>query len=383
MKNDIEMDVNKLLTQINSCIDCKDCMEVCDSYRVTLDELKSPNGRLKIAEIIFSNNDITEEERLGLYTCTLCGLCDLTCQQEIQISEIIHSSKVKLVDEKKGPLEIHNKIIRGIIEKDNSVGGNPEDRLNWLPESYKAKELFEKKDSDTLLFLGCMSSFRVTESALAPYKILKLAGYDFKILEEEPCCGEYVYSAGNLNPAKKMFQENIKLFKKIGIKNLIVTCGGCLYAFDKVYRKYFKDFNIKVRHIIDVIYELEKNNKITLNPLNKIITYHDPCRIGRKYKSGPLYSEPRQLLKKCGLDIKELSKNPEESPCCGAGSGIRGVDSSICIKIGKELFNKVESKEIVTSCPLCVFNFRYVNYKNQMDKDSKYITDYILESLRK
>ncbi|TKJ22669.1 MAG: hypothetical protein CEE43_05425 [Promethearchaeota archaeon Loki_b32] len=377
------MDVNKLLTEINSCIDCKDCMEICDTYMVTNDELKSPNGRLKIAEKVFSNNQISEEERISLYTCTLCALCDLTCQQEIQISEIIHSSKVRLVEENKAPLEIHNKIIRGIIEKDNSVGGNPEERLNWLPESYKTKELFEKKDSDTLLFLGCMSSFRVKESALTPYKILILAGYNFKILEKEPCCGEYVYSAGNLDVAKKIFQENIELFKKIGVKNLIVTCGGCLYAFYKVYRKYFKDFEVNVRHIIDVIYDLEKEGKITLKPLNKPITYHDPCRVGRKYKSGLLYSEPRELLKKCGLEFKELTTNPEESPCCGSGSGIRGVDSSICIKIGKELFNNIDTKEIVSSCPLCVFNFRYVNYKNQMDKESKYITDYILESIRK
>ncbi|MFX1417818.1 MAG: (Fe-S)-binding protein [Promethearchaeota archaeon] len=377
------MDDDKLLIQINSCIDCKDCMEVCDTYKVTSDELKSPKGRLKIAEKVFSNNQITEDELIGLYTCTLCGLCDLACQQEIQISEIVHSSKVRLVEENKAPLEIHNKIIRSIIENDNSVSGNPEERLNWLPENYKAKELFERKDSDTLLFLGCMSSFRVPESAFTPYRILKIVGYDFKILEHEPCCGEYVYSAGNLKVAKKIFKENIELFKKTGVKNLIVTCGGCLYAFDKVYRKYFKTFNLNVRHIIDVIYELEKSNKITLEPLNKLITYHDSCRVGRKYKSGPLYSKARELLNKCGLNVKELSKNPEESPCCGAGSGIRGVDSSICIKIGKELFKTVETREIVTSCPLCVFNFRYVNYKNQMDKESKYITDYILDSMKK
>jgi Fe-S oxidoreductase len=357
-------------------------MEVCDTYKVTFDEVKSPNGRLKIAEKVFSSNVINENEIIGLYTCTLCGLCDIVCQQNIQISEIIHSSKIKLVESKQAPLEIHNKIIKGIVEKENSVAGDPDERLNWLPEKYKEKEEFEKKDSDTLLFLGCMSSFRVQESALAPYEILKLAGYDFKIMKKEPCCGEYVYSAGDISLAKKIFKDNVETFNKIGVKNLIVTCGGCLYAFDKVYRKYFEDFNLKVRHIIDVIYDLEKNEKITLNSLNRSITYHDPCRVGRKYISGPLYSEPRELLKKCGLKIKDLTQNPEDTPCCGAGSGIRGVDSSICIKIGKDLFTKISTKEIATSCPLCVFNFRYVNYKNQLDKESKYITDYILESMK-
>ena len=377
------MNETELLEEIQSCLDCKTCLDYCDTYKVTKDELKSPNGRLKIAEKVFNNQEITDEELIGLYTCTLCALCDLVCTQGIKISEIIYSSKVKLVEENKAPLEIHNKIIKGIIEKDNSVGGNPNERLNWLPENYKTNELFEKKDSDTLLYFGCMSSFRVKESATHPYEILKLAGYDFKILEKEPCCGEYVYSAGNVKVAKDIFKENIQLFKRLGIKNLIVTCGGCLYAFDKIYRKYFEDFNINVRHIIDVIYELEKSSKIKLKPLNRTITYHDPCRVGRKYKNGPLYSEPRELLEKCGLKVKVLSANPEETPCCGSGSGIRGVDSSICIKIGKELFNQIETNEIVSACPLCVFNFRYVNYKNQMDKESRYITDYIFESIKK
>jgi Fe-S oxidoreductase len=280
-------------------------------------------------------------------------------------------------------LEIHNKIIKDILDNNNSVGGKPEERLDWLQEQYRNEEIFEEKNSDTLLFFGCMSSFRVKESASAPYEILKLAGYDFKILENEPCCGEYIYSAGDIDKAKKVFRENIELFKRIGVKNLIVTCGGCLYAFDKVYRKYFDDYEINVKHIVEVLYDLEKELKINLKPLNRTITYHDPCRLGRKYKNGPLFNEPRTLLEKCGLEIKETSINPKEAPCCGAGSGIRGVDSSICINIGKDLFSKIETKELISSCPLCIFNFRYVNYKNQADKESKYITDYILESMKK
>ena len=138
------MDIDKILEEITSCEDCLNCMDVCDTYTVTNDTLKSPNGRLKIAEKVFNNIEISEEERIGLYTCTLCALCDMACLQKIQISEIIHASKIKLVGENKAPLDIHNKIIKGIIDKDNSVNGNPEERLNWLPEKYKETELFEK-----------------------------------------------------------------------------------------------------------------------------------------------------------------------------------------------------------------------------------------------
>ena len=170
------MNDKDILDEIQSCLDCKSCLEVCDTYKVTEEEFKSPNGRLKIAEKIFSNRDVNDEEILGLYTCTLCASCDLVCQQSISIADIIHYSKIKLVEQNKAPLEIHNKIIKGITEQDNSVGGKPEERLDWLPEHFKNEEIFEKSDSDTLLFLGCMSSFRVKESASAPYEILKLVG---------------------------------------------------------------------------------------------------------------------------------------------------------------------------------------------------------------
>ena len=377
------MDKNNILQEIYACEDCKTCMDYCDTFMVSNDLLKSPNGRLKIAEKIFTNKEVSEEETIGLYTCTLCAECDLVCQQNISISKIIHSSKIKLVEQNKAPLVIHTKIIKDIMEKDNSVNGNPDERLEWLPEEFRDEELYEDKESDTLLFLGCMSSFRVKESATAAYKILKKCNYDFKIFKNEPCCGEYIYSAGDINLAKKVFQTNLELFKSKGIKNLIVTCGGCLYAFDQVYPLYIKDYKIKVRHIVDVIYELESQNKIDLIPLSKSITYHDPCRLGRKYSNGPLYLEPRVLLEKCGIDVKELSQNHSECPCCGAGSGIRGVDSSISIEIGKKIFEKTQTKEIASSCPLCDFNFRYVNYKTQSEKEIRYITDYILEAIEK
>ncbi|MFX1399600.1 MAG: (Fe-S)-binding protein, partial [Promethearchaeota archaeon] len=365
-----------------SCINCDSCNEICDTYLVSQNLHQSPNGRLKIAKKIFSNEKITNDEKFGLYTCTLCALCNIKCEQGIEISKIIHYSKIKLVEQKEAPYDVHRKIIKGIMENDNSVGGILDERLNWLPIHYRNTEIYEKNPSDTLLFLGCMSSFKVKESAYTSYEILKIGGFDFKILEHEPCCGEYIYSAGNLELAKKKFQENFKIFQKNGIKNIIVTCGGCLYAFNNVYPQYIEDWDIKIKHIIQIVYELEKNHKIKLNNLGKNITYHDACRLGRKLNNIDIYDEPRELLKKCGYFINELEANRLNSPCCGAGSGIRGVDSELCINTGFRVINRVKDKVIITSCPLCVFNFRYIDYKKKTDKTIQYITDVLLESIK-
>ena len=366
---------------IESCKDCKSCLDSCDTYRVTLDEIKSPNGRLKIAGKILGEESITSDELVGIYTCTLCGMCDLECPQNIPITEIVHAAKFKLVELNKAPLEIHKKITKGIVEKDNSVNGNPDERLDWIPEKYRNEENFEKVESDTLLYLGCMSSFRVKESASASYELLKRCGYNFKILEKEPCCGEYVYSSGDKELALNIFNNNHKLFKKNNVKRIIVTCGGCLYAFSKIYPKYIPDWNISVNHIVQIIANLVKQDKLKFHSLDRSITYHDSCRMGRKLDKTTIYDEPRLLLGLTGTEIRELSNNKEKTPCCGAGSGIRGVDSSISIKIGSEILENLETEELITSCPLCVFNYRYVDYKKELNKSCRYITDYLLDAL--
>ncbi len=115
---------------------------------------------------------------------------------------------------------------------------------------------------------------------------------------------------------------------------------------------------------------------------NDTVTYHDSCRTGRKIKNIDVYDEPRELLNLCAT-VNELKANRELTACCGAGSGIRGVDSSLSIKIGKKIFDELKTKDIITSCPLCVFNYRYVNYKTQSEYKTKYITDYLLEALKK
>ncbi|TXT56257.1 MAG: putative iron-sulfur binding reductase [Promethearchaeota archaeon] len=378
------MNEQSILESINNCVECKECLRHCQTYQETNDELFSPFGRLKIAKKVFEDEEITEKERKSLYTCTMCSLCDETCPQEIETSHIVHEAKFRLYGTEKGQYKIHDTIIGGILKKDNSVNGDPKERLDWLPEKYKKEERYDNKKSDTLLFLGCMSSYKVKESASSTYQLLKEADFDFKILKDEPCCGEYIYSAGNLDEAIKYFKKVNEILKKNNIKTIIVTCAGCLYAFNNVYSKYLDDYNVNVKHNLQVIAELEKQGKLEFSPKTlENIAYHDACRMGRKLNDMKLYSEPRELISKCGIEIQELSKNENMTPCCGAGSGVRGVDKNLCIKMGNTLLEELNTDQLLSACPLCVFNFRYVNYKKGTNKRINYITEFLRDSVKK
>ncbi len=48
------------------------------------------------------------------------------------------------------------------------------------------------------------------------------------------------------------------------------------------------------------------------------MTYHDPCYLGR-YNGET--EAPRKLLRKLGLDVREMQRSGMRARCCGGGGG--------------------------------------------------------------
>ena len=359
----------KLLVQIDSCDDCKKCIDVCPTYIASGEELFSPLARLKSAKQIFEGKEVSEGIVESMYNCPECARCDEVCPKHIKISEIIALTRVELVEHGFAPLEGHKKIINGIMEKGNSVNGDPENRLDWVPDA------FEERESDTLLYLGCLPSYLVKETAKSSYLLLKAAGVDFRILADEGCCGVYLYDAGAIDQAREIFAENTRRFNDLGIKKIITPCAGCYRCFKRYYPELIEEANFEVLHVVEVLHELVKTGKLRFKTDDKVLTYHDPCRLGRKEG---LYDEPRELLGACGYEIDELEENRAMGMCCGAGAGIRSIYRNLSMEIASNLLDEA-SETVVTSCPFCVFNMNYASRKKGKDTSVKYITEVLYE----
>lgn len=372
--------INKkqMLEDISTCTECEACLEVCCTYYSTENRLYSPLTRLQIINKLLNEKEIIQDEIQSIYYCTECGRCEEVCPEEIKISDIIADSKIELVNKNLGPLDKHNVIINGILEKRNSVNGDPEKRLEWIPEEFRDSEKFEDHPSDTLLYVGCLPSFLVKESASDSYKLLKKAGVDFMILKDEFCCGIYPYNCGKIDIAKRIFEENINKFKKLGIKRIIVPCAGCYRCFSTYYPRLFGEMDFEVFHIVQIIHALIGEGKIKLKKVGDTFTFHDSCRLGRK---AGLYREPRDILSECGIIIDELSQNRENAYCCGAGSGVRSIDKDLSRKIGAEIIKESKSENIMSSCPFCIFNLRYIAHKMNLDKKIQHISNLILNNI--
>jgi len=364
--------MTKMSDQVDRCTECEFCMAVCPTYTITGKSLFSPMYRLKTAKKLFDGEMVDEQMIESLYNCAECRRCETVCPEGIEITEIVSKSRNKLVERGLGPLEKHNKIIGGILNKGNAVNGDPQKRLDWLPGK------FPQDESDTLLYLGCLSSYFLKDIAASSYLVLKKLGFDFMLLKDEGCCGIYLYESGRFDLAKEIFQKNVKKFESLGVRRIVTPCNGCMQCFKYRYSALLGKIDFSVRHIVEIIYDLLKRNPEVLKKTRRIVTYQDPCRLARLEG---ITEEPREILKWCGAELREMEENKKDAPCCGAGGGIRSVYRDLSMEMASNLLSMTKAETVVSTCPFCTFNLNYTSRKKDLGKSVSFFTNLVLESL--
>ena len=359
------------LQEISSCTQCEQCLEVCPTYLVSGELPLSPVGRLEAAARVLEGGEIDGRLAEALYTCTKCMACEQVCPQGVKVTEVVHEGRRQLVALGKAPFPNQKKIIDGILKNGNSVGGDPSARLAWLPEP------LPRKESDTLLFLGCLPSYLVTEAARSSYLLLKKLGVDFMVLEDEGCCGIYPYEAGMTDLAYEIFSQKVEQFEKHGVKELIVPCNGCLKTFKYFYPRVLGGVPFRVRHLLEVVHERWKESGLQAKG-SKEVSYQDPCRLSR---GEGLYREPRELLGDWGFKLLEPSWTPQEAPCCGAGAGVRSLYRDLSLRMARRVLDGLPADTVVSTCPFCTFNLNYASRKGGRTKTVRYFTALLLEHL--
>ncbi len=365
----------ELMEQLELCNECEACQQVCPTYTTSQNIDFSPIGRIRAARKILSGEEVTAQTIESIYTCLECYLCTNICPYKIDVSEIVHQSRVELVKRKLAPPEEHSKVLEGIQRLGNSAGGDPSKNLDWLPEE------FSRHESNTLLYAGCLASYLVKDAAASSYLVLKKLGVDFMVLPDEGCCGIYFRDVGRLDLAQEKFAENTARFKKLGINKIITVCAGCYLCFKHFYPELLGNTDFEVVHIVQLLPSVLKEAGIKVKPKGIEVTYQDPCHLGRREGIYGIYDEPREALELCGVKIIELAENRENAPCCGGGAGVRSVNRGLCLNITSTTLNQAMANTILTSCSFCQFNFNYAARKTASDKKIAYFTEVILQAL--
>ena len=238
-------------------------------------------------------------------------------------------------------------------------------------------ELFSKEK--VLYYPGCLTKGILKEQFENYKEIFNRLKIDFVLLgNSESCCGLPVLNGGYKKDARKLAKKNFELFKKNGITKIMTNCPSCYHTFKDIYPELIRDWNIEVEHVTVSILNALERRKIRYKGSEedrKIVSYHDPCHLGRYSE---IYEEPRRVIKLLGGKILEMKNNRKNAICCGGGGGVRANFSEIAKAIVKKRITSVEGKveSIISPCGLC-----YANIKSVADKSMEF-SDFVLERLK-
>ena len=393
------------------CVECGYCRLVCRVYNTTYAERDYAGGRNRVLKslekraIDFDKNLIID----AIYQCMLCGNCRTVCPVGIDTLNVFQTYRRTAV--RKGVMPEKLKILKNsTITNKNPYLENGTDRYNWCSsqacdEGHMAYERgvehtrkitsgeLKPSDIDEHLvgyFVGCTSAYRNNELSSATCRILDKMGVNFIVFPDEYCCGSVLFRTGLEDDAVQLVHYNVEMIRKLGVKEIVFSCAGCFSTFTTEYPKFIKgDLGFEITHMVQFIPKYAKQNGIKIRYTKRtkedplLITYHDPCHLGRYCG---VYDEPRELMEMIeGVKLIEMKHNREMSWCCGAGGGVRALYGEISTDIASnrldetiacwEDINENRLKEAIetdaemltTACVFCKNNLHLAASKTKPD----------------
>jgi heterodisulfide reductase subunit D len=384
----------KQLIELDACTRCGECLTWCPVYdqdakediiprRKVIDFLKIAKAQHGLfAKIIKSEKLSTPLKTMlgrilgyrqigrkeiddfvrNLYECSTCGQCEVVCPAHIETVALWEELRRVIVQAGYGPLEVQQALVKSVKAFDNPWQQPRAARTKWARKAKKEGLIanlpreIKKSKSKVLLFLGCTAAYdvNVKQVAINNINILEALGIDYGILgSEEKCCASVLLRMGDPEH-KRVFKENIDLFNSLGIETLISSCSGCFKTIMQDYPR-IAPLNFEVLHSIEFIARMLKQGALEFpHPVNRTVTYHDPCHLGRATGG---FDAPRMIMEAIpGLELVEMTRNREYSRCCGAGGGLKAGFPDIQNKMAQRRVQEAEgtgAEQLVSCCPFC------------------------------
>jgi Fe-S oxidoreductase len=295
----------------------------------------------------------------AIWACTTCRACDDICPVYVEHVDKIIDLRRNLVMEQASLPETAEAAIRSIEDRGHPWRGTTASRTDWAC-GLGIKTLAEDSNIDILLWVGCTGALeeRSVPATRSLAKILKLAGVDFGILgNQESCCGEPARRLGNEYLFQVQAERNIKTLNDYGVKKIVTACPHGYHTLKNEYPGFGGRY--EVIHHTQLIAQLIEEGRLRIDKgTNGVVTYHDPCYLGRY---NDIFQPPRQILKSLpGVKLVEMADNRRRSFCCGGGGGRMWQEENTGRRISEmriEQAIKTGAGTIATACPLCLQMF--------------------------
>ncbi len=339
---------------LHLCLECGKCSASCP--RLVAGREYSP--RLLAQKLMFEPQD-TAYIQSAVWECLTCGLCEERCPSGVQFNRFILELRQVLAEEAG---------IVGYLAHDGALHSwmrimtSPEleqDRLGWL-----TPELKTASQGPVAFFTGCAPYFDVFFANLEvdtlglardSIRLLNRLEVEPVVLGNERCCGHDLLWTGDQENFATLCRLNYQEFKDHGVEEVITACPECYLVLHDFLPRVVPESRLKVTLLIDLLAQATAEGRLSFRPLERRVTYQDPCRLGRM---AGRYQEPRSLIQSVpGLDLAEMEFSRQGALCCGNSSFVNCDAFSKRIQVERLRQAKATGAEILlTACPKCLIH---------------------------
>jgi len=355
---------------VYDCVECGKCTTVCPVAFYNPDF----TPRLLVAKAL-EGIEKDPDTKKNMWACLTCEMCNSMCPYKVNYSGYIQGLRAQSFDE--GDQQVCSQ--GGLIHTMQRLMANKklkQNRLGWATNDLK----ISRDKGEVLLFTGCSYQLgtifpdraaHLKDIPKSAVKILNSAGIKPVVLEDEACCGHDLLWLGDEDAFFKLMDRNLEMIKATGAKKVIFSCPECYRTFDIDYQDFSNDLPFELIHISDFVANAIRNGDLKLGKLEKKVTYHDSCRLGRHMN---IYDSPREVLSAIsGTELTEMERSKTMATCCGVNTWAN------CDATGKKMqvdrlmeAKKTGAEAMLTFCPKCQIHFKCTTH-NKVSVDKKLI----------
>lgn len=364
----------------SACVRCGLCAEACLFYTQTEDPRYTPINKVEPMRRIWEQEftawgrikgllglnkpmdeqDFADWEELVYDGCSLCGRCSLVCPVGNDISGMIRKVREGFSAAGFAPEGLIGATTRA-VEIGSPMGVRlpaVKAQIGHVERSCGLEIPLDKAGAEYLVLLSSMEIMNFPEYLEAIARIMHEASKSWTIASEAFEATNSGIQIGASDIARELVMRVVKAAEALKVRTVISP--ECGHAFTAIRwdgpNLIGRQFNFKVRHILEVLDEFHTQGLIKTQGLEEArLSYHDPCQIARK---GGIVDQPRRLLKMVASNYVEMRDGGAMNWCCSGGGGVSANERADGLKMTafrekKAQLDELGLETLVTACANC------------------------------